>query len=103
MRTIIGTAAAAAAISLGALGATPAQATTATSAAAASWCVSVQHWTGKVTQTVKVTNNCNYAVSYQVKRRGPDPSCVVLQPGGSHWNQWTRYFAQWQGIRWWCA
>ncbi|SEM73167.1 hypothetical protein [Nonomuraea pusilla] len=114
MRTItrIGTAVAAGAIALGALGAAPAQAdgqattgaqTTAAASAALGGCAAVKHWTGRVTQSVRVTNNCSYTISFQVKRRGPDPRCTVLAPHRSATAQWSRWGAQWQGIRWNCA
>lgn len=84
-------------LSLGTVGAVPAQ------AAAAPGCAKVKHWTGRVTQSVKVTNNCGHTISFQIKRRGPDPRCTVLANGRSSTWQWTRWGGQWQGIRWNCA
>ncbi|MGN9837107.1 hypothetical protein ACTMTI_03175 [Nonomuraea sp. H19] len=102
----LSTAIVAGALSLGALSAAPAQAVTtgATAAgAAAAGCAKVEHWTGRATQSVRVTNNCGYTISYQVKRRGPDPRCTILADGQSRTWQWTRWGGQWQGIRWNCA
>lgn len=87
-------------LSLSAFGAAPAQAAT---VSAAPGCATVKHWTGRVTQSVRVTNNCKYTISFQVKRRGPDPRCTVLASGRSYTWQWTRWGGQWQGIRWNCA
>ncbi|MFG1702767.1 hypothetical protein ACFLIM_06210 [Nonomuraea sp. M3C6] len=107
MNTMIklSTAIAAGALSLGALSAAPVQAATtgATAAGTAAGCAKVEHWTGRVTQSVRVTNRCGRTISYQVKRRGPDPRCTVLANGRSYTWQWTRWGGQWQGIRWNCA
>ncbi|MEV7009677.1 hypothetical protein [Streptosporangium sp. NPDC051022] len=116
----LSTAIVAGALSLGALSTAPAQAAPAQAASAqtvhsqaalaqtafsgaAMGCAKVEHWTGRVTQSVRVTNNCGYTISFQVKRRGPDPRCTVLTDRHSYTWQWTRWGGQWQGIRWNCA
>ncbi|QYC45288.1 hypothetical protein Nocox_38690 [Nonomuraea coxensis DSM 45129] len=96
----LGTAVVAGAITVGGLTAAPAEGST---AAAASWCVSTHHWTGKVTHNLWVTNNCGYAVTYQIKRRGPDSDCLTVSAHSSRTSWWQRFGRQYQGIRWWCA
>ncbi|MEV0585950.1 hypothetical protein [Nonomuraea sp. NPDC050310] len=101
----LGSVLAAGALSLGALAAaTPAaQAAQPAQAAQAANCVRVDHWTGRVSQTVKVTNNCTYRISFQVKRVGPDSPCFLVNGNGyGRTYQWARY-ANFQGIRWNCA
>jgi hypothetical protein len=65
-------------------------------------CAKVEHWTGTITQSVRVTNNCSYTFSYRVRRTGPDSPCIILDPGESATYQWGRGL-DFQGIAWDCA
>jgi hypothetical protein len=66
-------------------------------------CAKVEHWNGSVSQTVKVTNNCSYVISYVVNRVGRDSPCIVLNPGEWQTFQWPRYGLPFQGISWNCV
>ncbi|MEV5889550.1 hypothetical protein [Nonomuraea fuscirosea] len=66
-------------------------------------CGQVTHWTSKFKHNVRVSNKCNYSISYQIKRRGPDSDCMILSAYASRTSWWQRYGRQFQGIRWNCA
>jgi hypothetical protein len=57
-------------------------------AQAAPDCVDVDHWSGVITQTVKVTNNCPSRVSFIVHRVGPDSPCLHASAFGG-WRSYT--------------
>ncbi|XVQ82456.1 hypothetical protein ACQP2K_26795 [Microbispora siamensis] len=65
-------------------------------------CARVNHSTGYVTQTVKVTNNCGYTVSFSVRRVGPDSPCYIVRPGHYRTYKWGNGL-NYQGIRWNCS
>ncbi|MTD54318.1 hypothetical protein [Amycolatopsis pithecellobii] len=77
-------------------------AATATPAAAKPSCVNVRHTVGTATQTVYVTNNCSYTVSFVVHRVGPDSPCLHAGPhGGSRSYKWANGL-NYQGISFGC-
>ncbi len=65
-------------------------------------CARVDHSSGIVTQTVKVTNNCRYTVSFSVRRVGQNSPCYIVRPG--HWRtyKWANGL-NYQGITWNCS
>lgn len=70
---------------------------------AAPSCATVRHTVGTITQTVRVTNNCSYRVSFRVRiALHQDSPCYIVQP--HHWRsvKWSRAQA-FQGISWNCA
>ncbi|MEV4089173.1 hypothetical protein AB0J43_53815 [Nonomuraea fuscirosea] len=97
----LGSAAVAGAISL----AVPAAVVPAPAAAATAQggCGQVTHWTSRFKHHVRVSNKCNYSISFQVKRRGPDSDCQILTAYVTRTLWWQRYGRQFQGIRWNCA
>jgi hypothetical protein len=64
-------------------------------------CVDVEHTVGTITQTVTVTNNCSYTVSFVIHRAGPDSPCLHASPGTSRGMRWTRA-AAYQGTTYDC-
>jgi hypothetical protein len=64
-------------------------AATATSVAAQPSCVNVRHTAGILTQTVYVTNNCSYTVSFVVHRVGPDSPCLHAAPHETRSYKWA--------------
>ncbi len=73
-----------------------------TAAAVNPSCARVDHSSGYITQTVKVTNNCSYTVSFSVRRQGPDSPCYIVRPGGWRTYKWANGL-NYQGIRWNCS
>lgn len=75
----------------------------AAAATAQGGCGQVTHWTSRFKHHVRVSNKCNYSISFQVKRRGPDSDCQILTAYVTRTLWWQRYGRQFQGIRWNCA
>jgi hypothetical protein len=65
-------------------------------------CARVEHSSGIVTQTVKVTNNCRSTISFSVRRVGQNSPCYIVRPG--HWRtyKWANGL-NYQGITWNCS
>jgi hypothetical protein len=72
-----------------------------TPAAAPPSCVKVRHTVGTITQTVYVTNNCSYTVSFVVHRVGPDSPCLHATPNSWRSYEWANGL-NYQGITFGC-
>ncbi|MEU6999299.1 hypothetical protein [Nonomuraea sp. NPDC046570] len=99
--TKLATVVAGSALALGTLAMAPAGAATANTAAGAG-CAQVEHWKGRISQTVRVTNRCGYTISFRVRRTGPDSRCYLLANNRAQSYQWGRGL-NFQGINWNCA
>jgi len=67
-----------------------------------SGCARVDHSSGIATQTVRVTNNCSYTISFSVRRVGQNSPCYIVRP--HHWRsyKWANGL-NYQGITWNCS